>query len=385
MSISTATEIAMPNVLIADDQHTVLEALRMLLKTQGYATELVTSPAGLLSAVGSHDFDVVLLDLNYTLDTTSGHEGLELLSRIQTLDENLPLVVMTAWGSMDLAIEAMRRGASDFIQKPWDNQQVLHTLERQIERRRKSKAEKRQYKLETEQIGELKELHQHLFPREMPEVEGIEIAADTRSARDVGGDFFHWEKCGNKLAVAIADVAGKGLPAALLMSNLQGTIKPLMREAATPAKTCEKVNTAICDVTVLGKFIALFYALIDPGAHTLTFTNAGHNPSLLVRANGSVEKLSAGGAVLGHFPNWQYVEQTVAFHPGDRLLMFTDGVNEACNAAEEDFGDDRIADIALQYPQVSAAALHGVVRQAVTTHCDGKFQDDATLVVVAAK
>ena len=375
----------MPNVLIADDQHTVLEALRMLLKTQGYRTELVSTPGSLLSAIESRDFDVVLLDLNYTLDTTSGHEGLELLSRIQALDENLPLVVMTAWGSMDLAIEAMRRGASDFIQKPWDNQQVLHTLERQIERRRKNKAERQQYKLETEQIGELKELHQHLFPREMPQIPGIEIAAGTRAARDVGGDFFHLEKCGNKLAVAIADVAGKGLPAALLMANLQGTIKPLMREAASPGRTCERVNTAICDVTVLGKFIAAFYAVIDPDAHTLTFTNAGHNPPLLVRADGSVEKLSAGGAVLGHFPNWQYSEHTVAFEPGDRLLLFTDGVNEACNADEEDFGDERIAEVARQYHEADAVALHEVITQAVTQHCDGQFEDDATLVVVAAK
>jgi sigma-B regulation protein RsbU (phosphoserine phosphatase) len=375
----------MPNVLIADDQHTVLEALRMLLKTEGYRTELVSSPGSLLKAIESHDFDVVLLDLNYTLDTTSGHEGLELLSRIQALDENLPLVVMTAWGSMDLAIEAMRRGASDFIQKPWDNQQVLHTLRRQIERRQKNRAERHQHQLENEQIGELKELHQHLFPREMPQVPGIEIAAGTRAARDVGGDFFHLEKCGNKLAVAIADVAGKGLPAALLMANLQGTIKPLMREAASPARTCERVNIAICDVTVLGKFIAAFYAVIDPDVHTLTFTNAGHNPALLIRADGAVEKLNAGGAVLGHFPNWQYGEQTISFAPGDRLLLFTDGVNEACNADEQDFGDERMAEIAKQYRELDAAALHEIITQTVTQHCDGRFQDDATLVVVAAK
>src|SRR5579884_3001300 len=373
----------MPNVLIADDQHTVLEALRMLLKTEGYRTELVSTPAGLLSAIESSDFDVVLLDLNYTLDTTSGREGLELLSRIQALDENLPLVVMTAWGSMDLAIEAMRRGASDFIQKPWDNQQVLHTLQRQIERRQKNNAERRQHALEDEQIGELKELHQHLFPREMPQVEGVEIAAGTRAFRDVGGDFFHLEKCGNKLAVAIADVAGKGLPAALLMANLQGTIKPLMREAAAPGRTCERVNSAICDVTVLGKFIAAFYAVIDPDAHTLTFTNAGHNPGLLVRRSGAVEKLSLGGAVLGHFPNWQYSEHMVMFEPGDRLLLFTDGVNEACNQAEEDFGDDRMGEIAREHPELSAAALHAMITDAVTQHCGGKFQDDATLVVVA--
>src|SRR5947209_9598782 len=153
---------AMPSVLIADGQHTVLEALRMLLKGNGYRSEMASSPATLLSALQSSDFDVVLLDLNYSRDTTSGVEGLLLLSQIKAFDETLPMVVMTAWGSMDLAIEAMRRGASDFIQKPWDNQQVLQIIERQIERRRKATAERRQHKLADEQIGELKELHQHL-------------------------------------------------------------------------------------------------------------------------------------------------------------------------------------------------------------------------------
>jgi sigma-B regulation protein RsbU (phosphoserine phosphatase) len=258
-------------------------------------------------------------------------------------------------------------------------------LRRQIERRQKSKAERQQHKLETEQIGELKELHQHLFPREMPQIDGVEIAAGTRAARDVGGDFFHLEKCGGRLAVAIADVAGKGLPAALLMANLQGTIKPLMAQAASPARTCQKVNTAICDVTVLGKFIALFCAILDPDAHTLTFTNAGHNPALLVRRDGRIDKLSAGGAVLGHFPNWEYLEQTVPFEPGDRLLLFTDGVNEACNAAEQDFGDEKMGEIAREHPEASAAKLHELITDAVTQHCDGKFQDDATLVVVKAK
>src|SRR5215472_18016563 len=159
----------MPNVLIADDQRSVLEALQLLLKSSGSRTEMANSPNALLAALESAQYDVVLLDLNYTLDTTSGREGLELLSRIQALDDSLPLVVMTAWGSMDLAIEAMRRGASDFIQKPWDNRHVLHTLRRQIARRQKTKAERHQHQLEDEQIGELKELHQHLFPREMPQ------------------------------------------------------------------------------------------------------------------------------------------------------------------------------------------------------------------------
>jgi len=122
-----------PSILIADDQPDVLEALRFLVKGEGYAAETVNSPAAATDAVESRDFDAVLMDLNYTRDTTSGQEGLELLNRIQTLDATLPVIVMTAWGSVELAVEAMRRGARDFIQKPWDNARLSAILKTQIE------------------------------------------------------------------------------------------------------------------------------------------------------------------------------------------------------------------------------------------------------------
>ncbi|HWB99491.1 MAG TPA: sigma-54 dependent transcriptional regulator [Bryobacteraceae bacterium] len=126
-----ATDI--PRILIADDQPDVLEALRFLIKGEGYQCEAATSPAGILEAIESRDFDVVLMDLNYTRDTTSGQEGLDLLNRIQRIDTTLPVIVMTAWGSVDLAVEAMRRGARDFIQKPWENARLSAILKTQIE------------------------------------------------------------------------------------------------------------------------------------------------------------------------------------------------------------------------------------------------------------
>ena len=122
-----------PRILIADDQPDVVEALRMLLKAEGYQNEAATSPAGVLQALEARDFDVLLMDLNYTRDTTSGIEGLDLLSRIQLIDNGLPIVVMTAWGSVELAVEVMRRGARDFIQKPWENSRLLTILHTQIE------------------------------------------------------------------------------------------------------------------------------------------------------------------------------------------------------------------------------------------------------------
>jgi DNA-binding NtrC family response regulator len=119
-------------ILIADDQADVLEALRLLLKAEGFQIEAVTSPAAVASALESREYDVLLMDLNYTRDTTSGQEGLDLLARIQALDAMLPVIVMTAWGSVELAVEAMRRGARDFVQKPWDNARLLSIIKTQI-------------------------------------------------------------------------------------------------------------------------------------------------------------------------------------------------------------------------------------------------------------
>ena len=128
-----SSETRTPCILVADDQPDVLEALRFLIKGEGYLAVLVNSPTAALGQVESRDFDAVLMDLNYTRDTTSGQEGLDLLNRIQTLDTTLPVIVMTAWGSVELAVEAMRRGARDFIQKPWDNARLSAILKTQIE------------------------------------------------------------------------------------------------------------------------------------------------------------------------------------------------------------------------------------------------------------
>ena len=124
---------APPHILIADDQRDVLEALRLLLKSEAYQTEPALSPAAVLAAVEATDFDAALIDLNYARDTTSGKEGLDLLTRLQAIDATLPVIVMTAWGSVELAVDAMRRGARDFVQKPWDNARLLATLRTQVE------------------------------------------------------------------------------------------------------------------------------------------------------------------------------------------------------------------------------------------------------------
>ena len=137
----------LPRVLVADDQPDVREALRMLLKTEGFAVQLARAPGEILDALRESDFDVLLMDLNYTRDTTSGREGLDLLQQVQILDPSLPVVVMTAWSSVEVAVEAMRRGARDFVEKPWDNARLLSILSTQVEL---SRALRRGQRLEEE-------------------------------------------------------------------------------------------------------------------------------------------------------------------------------------------------------------------------------------------
>src|SRR6266436_10030604 len=159
-----------PRILIADDQVHVVEALQLLLKNEGFIFESANSPRAVVEAVQERDFDVLLLDLNYARDTTSGGEGLELLSRIRELDSALPVVLMTAWGSIDLAVEAMQGGGRDFVQKPWDNEKLLGALRRQIE-------EGRVLREKREEMREAHRTQQFLLPAELPQLPGYDLHA----------------------------------------------------------------------------------------------------------------------------------------------------------------------------------------------------------------
>src|SRR5256885_13661388 len=148
-----------PRILVADDQPDILEALKLLLKGEGFEIETAASPRAVLTAVEARDFDALLVDMNYARDTTSGAEGLDLLSRLQALDGAPPVVVMTAWASIDGAVEAMRRGARDYVEKPWDNRRLLATLRTQVELgralRRSQQLERENRALRRERLPEL--------------------------------------------------------------------------------------------------------------------------------------------------------------------------------------------------------------------------------------
>jgi phosphoserine phosphatase RsbU/P len=369
-------------VLVADDQPHVLDALELLLKGQGYRTDTVSDPARVLEALASGQFDGVLLDMNYERDTTAGGEGLELVSQIREWDSNLPMIVMTAWGSVELAVEAMRRGASDFVQKPWDNRQLLSKLQAQIERSRTQRAAQRSHQ---DELLQAREIQNRLLPKRLPEVADYEIAAITQPVRFVGGDYYDVVRINQHETVfCIADVAGKGMPAALLMSSLQAALKPLLWQKLAPRELCRRLNRILCDITPVGKFISFFYAVLDSRTNRLGYCNAGHNPPMVIRSQGSAQELHAAGAVLGQFPDWVYEQSEIQLNSGDALLMFTDGLVDAWNHEEESFGEWNVTRCAQKNVTLGAQDLLNSLMIAASNHCEGKFQDDASLVVVKA-
>src|SRR6266404_3667163 len=390
--VNTATT-QIPRTLIADDQPDVLAALGLLLKGAGYQTDAADSPTAVLDKIKQHTFDLVLMDLNYARDTTSGREGLDLISSIQALDSEVPIVVMTAWGTVDLAVESMRRGVRDFVQKPWENSHLLRKVKTEIEqgqvRRREhgreaeTRISDRQLRLE---LGEAREIQQGLMPSRMPNLSGFSLAGAWQPAHVVGGDYLAAFKLNEDQAVlCMADVAGKGLPAAIVMSNMQAALKSLASENISPSELCERLNLVVYGNTPLHKFISCFYSVLDVRNRTITFTNAGHNPPLLVRHRGECTRLDEGGRVIGAFTDSRYTQREIQLYSGDKLLMFTDGLTEACRTSGEEFSEERLRECLVAYGGQSATVSRTIILNEVTGFCGNQFQDDAALMVVIAE
>jgi phosphoserine phosphatase RsbU/P len=371
-------------VLVADDQSDVLEALRFLLKGADLDADFVVSPVAALDRLREQPYELLLADLNYTRDTTSAGEGLELVSRARVLDPLLPVVVMTGWGTIDTAVEAMRRGARSFVQKPWNNTTLLEILNREIADGRVARLQNVRHEREQ---SDARAIQRGLLPSTLPCIGPYGIAATWRPASGYGGDCYDALTFDQDvLGLLIADVAGKGLPAALLMSNLQAAVRAFSEGAAAPGEVCARVNRLLCGHMVSGRFVTACYLRLDCRRHLITCANAGHNPPLLVRASGDVVRLATGGTVLGVFPDLTYEQHEIEIRRGDRLVLYTDGITEATAPDGEEYGEERLAAAITERAGFGAPALTAALFEHVLAFADGTLHDDATIVsvVVAA-
>ncbi|HYA63917.1 MAG TPA: SpoIIE family protein phosphatase [Candidatus Sulfotelmatobacter sp.] len=374
-------ETSQQRILIADDQQDILDALRLLLKGHGYTTQGVTSSSDLLEALANDEFDLLLMDLNYARDSTSGQEGLDLLTLLQKNENLPPVVVMTGWATVGLAVEAMQRGVADFVEKPWTNTRLLEILQKHIALGRERRESRRRVQQE---IADARAIQQGLLPKEIPQLPGYEIADAWQSALTVGGDYFDILPFGEEaLGLCIADVAGKGLSAALLMSNLQAAVRGLASPSLPPDGLCSRLNALLCRNMTSDRFITFFYAQLDGPTRLFRYTSAGHNPPFLLHKDGTHQRLREGGGVLGVFPNQKFDLGSAQLAPGDRVILFTDGVTEANNPEGEEFGEARLLGLLEQNRACSAEELQKRILNAAAAFSGGHWYDDITLLVLA--
>ncbi len=254
-----------------------------------------------------------------------------------------------------------------------------------IERERLVEVELSERRMDAE-FQQAAEIQRRFLPARAPDIPGLDLAGYNAACRTVGGDYYDFLPYpGGRAGVVIADVAGKGLPAALMMTSLQANVQALVESHREPAGLLTHLNRALMGTCPENRFVTLFYAVLDPQAGELIYANAGHNPPLLARAGGEIVPLQEGGPVLGILRSLAYQQFRVAFSPGDALLLYSDGVTEAANAAAEEFGEDRLAQVLSASRQAGAEQIVDAVHDAVDLFLAGHPPADDITVVAARR
>lgn len=251
-----------------------------------------------------------------------------------------------------------------------------------IERARLTRDLLERRRLEKE-LAIAREIQESFLPKQAPHIPGFDLAGIARAHDEVGGDYFDFISVSEgQLGLAIADVSGKGIPAALIMAGFRMSLLAEIRNNFAIRAIMRKVNSLLYESTDSDKFVTAFYGVLDVKSRVLTFANAGHNPPLLLRSDGSSEHLHDGGVALGVLPDAQYEERPQALRPGDVLVLYTDGVSEAMSPDGDQFGEERIQEFVLRLRDRSASEIVEGLVASVTEWCEGRSSDDLTLLVL---
>ncbi len=360
----------MIRALLVDDEAPARERLKRLL--DAHADVVVVDEAGdgrqALDKIARHGPDLLFLDIEMPV-----HSGIEVASALPP--PRPQIIFCTAFDSY--AIEAFEHNAVDYLLKPVNRRRLAKSLER-IRRVQRERSRSR----EVEEAGSTQQL---LFPKQAAGApHSLDYYGSCRPAREVGGDYYDFIPLApGRLGFAVGDVAGKGVYAGLLMAGLQGRLQS--RAAGSQhdlGGLFSEMNQRIWSTTAPDKYATLFYAVFDGHQRRLTSVNAGHPPPLLWRG-GRLERLESGGLPLGLFPTAEYSPETVDLACGDLALLFSDGLVEATDPLGNEFGDQRLVEVAQAHLSLSARRLHNEVMRGLDAFRQGEPPaDDLTLVVL---
>jgi sigma-B regulation protein RsbU (phosphoserine phosphatase) len=369
----------MPKILIADDQYEILLALKLLLKHEGFETVMASSPDAVVTEAQRQPFDLILIDLNYTRDTTSGREGLDLITQLRQMPHAAPVIVMTAWSTVPLAVEAMRNGAADFVEKPWENKRLMSILRLHL------RPEPRRHQgLEVSADLEIaRAVQNRLLPQNWPQLGTLDYAVKYQPAGHVGGDYFDFLPAGDRsLVFVVADVSGKGISAAILMATIQSFFRSRSPEEFLSLRDLlDSLNTLFYRSSPAEHYATLFVMRYDEHSRRIAWINCGHTPPLLCR-NGRSEELGASATVLGMFPTWTGEVRHSRLDAHDTLLICSDGLTEAANLTDEEFGVDRLVQTVQSFDHKSPLELVESLASQIGEHSHGHLTDDLTILAI---
>ena len=313
--------------MVVDDDPSINRLLQVRLRARGFEVESAASGDDALARLDEVRPDVLLCDVSMP-----GSSGLDVLERVRVEKRDLAVIISTAFGSEQVAIEALRRGADDYLRKPF--QAVISRttsrlrLSRQNAELRRQLDEKR-IQLEAE-LGRAAEVQARLLPRVPPVILGFELVGRCIPAREVGGDFYDWQAgAADGVRITLGDVMGKGMAAALLMATVRAALRAVGPHRP-PEATVSAVDLALQeDLGSSGSFVTLFHGRIDPLMRRLRYVDAGHGHAFLLRRGGQWEELRPRGLPLGVVRGLGYEEGSVDFSPGDSLVLYSDGLVDA--------------------------------------------------------
>jgi sigma-B regulation protein RsbU (phosphoserine phosphatase) len=366
----------MDRIVVIEDDPAILRGLAITLRAESYEVLTAANGGDGYRIVCQKHPDLVILDL--MLPVMSGYD---ICTEMRKHGMATPILMLTAQDQESDRIRGFEVGADDYVTKPFSVQEIIGRV-RAILRRSAGRTD-----LATQrELERAHEIQQRLMPVEIPKVSGLCIAGTCLPARIVGGDYFDTLRLDNgAVAVCIADVCGKGLPAAMMMASLQAAVKMCASRQLRPRDLCDNVNRLMFQNLSGQGFITFFYAVIEPGSgHSWQFTycNAGHNPPILA-GSGGVRRLECGGAVLGVFGEWPYEEQALTVDFGDRILMYSDGITESRSPAGEEFGEERLTDLINRFQDDNATVLTERIVAAAAQFSHGNVQDDVTVLAVS--